>query len=522
VVLLIVLADVTIYRGHGYAGVAALLLGVPILFLFGYPKPRPRRGFWIVGAMLWLLAARLIWLGEPWGVATGLALIPALALAVSGRVPDVMDSATMAVQSPFAGIHGLVEYIVAVATVRGSKPGRRWLSVLMPLAALCVFGGIFILANPDVVRWVERWANHVARTIEEFVRAFAPDPFEVAFWIVVGVVSIGLLRPLMRRSLMSMGFFGQLAFANPAARRGLQSGVGQPERSPLYPALRNTLGAVIVLFAVYLCFEYVTLWFREFSEGFYYGGYAHEGAAWLTVVLALATGVLSAIFRGPVLRDPRTPRLRRLAWFWSAENLLLALAVYNRLFIYIKFNGMTRMRTVALFGISVVVVGFLLVVLKIIHQRGFRWLVRSQLWALAVTVFLYCLTPVDAIVHGYNARRIVAGDLPPAVQITVHPINAEGILALRPLVDADNEIIREGVRAMLAQRAIKLGVPEEPRPRESSMARGWPKRWTAFQFSDRVLADALREMRPKWEAYVAQPDRQEALARFSEYAYQWY
>ncbi len=48
--------------------------------------------------------------------------------------------------------------------------------------------------------------------------------------------------------------------------------------------------------------------------------------------------MLSLIFRGRVLADPRLPRLRRLAWLWSAENMLLAAAVYHRLFIYIGFN----------------------------------------------------------------------------------------------------------------------------------------------------------------------------------------
>ena len=74
-----------------------------------------------------------------------------------------------------------------------------------------------------------------------------------------------------------------------------------------FSACRNTLIAVIVLFAVYLIFEFSTLWFREFPEGFYYSGYAHQGAAWLTVALALATGVLSAVFRTKVVQDARLP-----------------------------------------------------------------------------------------------------------------------------------------------------------------------------------------------------------------------
>jgi hypothetical protein len=165
---------------------------------------------------------------------------------------------------------------------------------------------------------------------------------------------------------------------------------------------------LIVLFAVYLVFEFRTLWFRNFPQGFYYSGYAHEGAAWLTFAMALATAVLSLVFRGPLLGDPRLPRLRRLGWVWSAENLVLAVAVYHRLAIYIGFNGMGPMRMVGFYGMTAVALGFLLALWKIARGRSFGWLVRRQLWALAIVVYLFALTPVDAIVTEYNVRRILA------------------------------------------------------------------------------------------------------------------
>ena len=193
------------------------------------------------------------------------------------------------------------------------------------------------------------------------------------------------------------------------------------------------LWAVIGLFAAYLVFEFQTLWFREFPKGFYYAGYAHEGAAWLTVALALATLVLSLdLSRRTCSRDPRLARLQRLAWIWSALNLLLALTVYHRMSIYIDFNGMTRMRTIGLFGITTVVVGFVLVLWKIVHHRDFLWLIQRQLWTLAIAIYLFALTPVDTLVHTYNVRQILAGDLAPSVQISVHPISAEGYLVLGP------------------------------------------------------------------------------------------
>jgi hypothetical protein len=286
-----------------------------------------------------------------------------------------------------------------------------------------------------------------------------------------------------------------------------------PATVPLYTAIRNTLVAVIVLFAVYLVFEFRTLWFRHFPKGFYYAGYAHEGAAWLTVALALATVVLSVSFRGRVLDDTRLPRLRRLAWIWSAENLILAAAVYNRMHIYVDFNGMTRMRTIGLFGISAVVVGFILVVWKIAYRRNFVWLLHRHLWTVAIAAYLFALTPVDALVHSYNVRRVLSGDLAPSVQISVHPINAEGILVLHPLVHSRDAIIREGIRAMLAQRAAEAEALAQRREQQG---------WTAIQFADRLLLDRLRRVRNDWRAYDDRARRAATLDRFHKYVYQWY
>jgi hypothetical protein len=362
---------------------------------------------------------------------------------------------------------------------------------------------LFILANPDLLTAFGERVERALRMLRSWIIDFSPDLGEMVFWFVVLWVSVGLLRPVIKRSLYEEA----------------PPGVPLPEkgeiREPtfLYSAYRNTLLTVIGLFALYLVFEFQTLWFREFPEGFYYGGYAHQGAAWLTVALALATVILSLVFRGGILHDSRLPQLRRLAWIWSLENMLLALAVYNRMHIYIDFNGLTRMRMVGIFGMSAVVAGFCLVLWKIAHNRDFVWLVRRHLWALALTIYLFGLTPVDAIWVRYNVRRVLAGDPAPSVQISVHPINAEGTLLLRPLLDCEDAVIREGVRAMLAQRHEDA---------EALAARQRASGWTAFQMVDALVLDELRVNDREWREYIDRQQRETALERFHDYAYQWY
>ena len=502
IICLIALCDVTIYRGEGFAGYALLFFAAPILMAFASSRRCGSAAVWIVAGMLVALSAKLVWCGSAVLVATGFVLTVAFAMALAGYQPYVFEGLLFAAQTFSSGYLGLIDYkrwLEGKEWVEGldeEMPSGRSLSVLLPLVSFLVFGWIFILANPDLL--ASFWDGF--EQLQEWVLKFSPDWPEIAFWLAVLWIATGLLRPVISKS-----FFAE-------ADKSKQQRT-TPAPAVLYPAFRNTLVTVIALFAVYLVFEFQTLWFREFEEGFYYSGYAHEGAAWLTAALALATALLSLVFHGKVLDDERVAVLRRLAWIWSLENLVLAAAVYNRLFIYIGFNGMSRMRMVGLFGMTAVAVGFLVVVCKIVQCRSFTWLVRRHLWTVAVAIYLLALTPVDRIVVDYNVRRILTGDPAPSVQISVHPIDSEGILRLQPLLDCDDEIIREGVRALLAEHHQKAR-----RDAVVQQAKGW----TTYQHADRLALEAFEENQEQWDQFAERATRRETLKRFHEYAYQWY
>src|SRR5262249_29859676 len=192
-------------------------------------------------------------------------------------------------------------------------------------------------------------------------------------------------------------------------------------------------------------------------------------------------------------------------WIWSAENLLLAVAVYHRLYIYIGFNGMTRMRTVGLLGMTAGVVGFVLVGYKILKRGDFVWLGKRQLWTLAAATYVYAVLPVDMLVHSYNVRRVLVGDLAPSVQISVHPINSGGILVLHPLLNCDDQNIREGIKAMLAERAALA---------EQTALKRSTQNWTSFQLADRLLLNQLRSTEANWKEYTDPTKRDAAWQRF--------
>ena len=501
VVGIVALYDLVVYRGHGYAGWAAMFVGTPALMCVARNRAveyRSHGAILLIAAMLLLIAVRLFWYGSALPAVVGFALLAAFAMTLSGERPYVLEGLAFVSQTIAAGYTGLSRQWRVAKPASPTVSRSNVLAILLPAAALLGFGLLFVLANPDLAAtFGERVANF-ASTVREWLVDYAPTPVEVLLWIAVAWITVGALRPITDRA---------------ALLETIDDTSGTTESSPLYPACRNTLVAVIALFAIYLVFEFQTLWFREFPKGFHYSGYAHEGAFWLTVALALTTAILSFIFRAGILADPRQHRLKQLAWLWSFENLLLAVAVYHRLLIYVGFNGMTRMRVVGFCGISAVVVGFLLVLSKIASRRDFLWLVRRQLLALFCFVFLYAVLPVDAIVMRYNVARILDGDPAPCVQISVHPIDPDGLIEIAPLMECDDPIIREGVSALLAEHKARVTEQHEQQQQNG---------WTAFQWAERELRRKLEEEDEHLKGYRYFGRRERAWDRFQNYAYQWY
>lgn len=504
--LLVILGDLTLYRGTGFAGLAAFTLGAPLILLIGSPRRKLGASFWLLGGLILLVALRMAWLGSVSAVAIAVVLTLGYSLALQGTQPYLSAVFTRGMETTVAGGFAFAEYARSLRALAPRLPRIFWLNVLLPLAALGLFGTLFVLANPDLVTTLRQFAVSIANQLEAWVERFSSNSAEFVVWLVVAWIGAGLIRPLT----MSVPSMRQQAQPPMIASEPLQD---SRDISPYYVAVRNMLCGVIGLFAFYLVFEFVTLWFRKFPPGFYYAGYAHEGAAWLTLALGLATLVLSLIFRGSLLQHPQNGRLRALAWIWSAENLVLAMTVYNRMYIYIDFNGLTRMRMVGLFGISSVVVGFALVIWKIVHNRDFPWLIQRQLWTLACAVYLFVLAPIDIIVHSYNVRQVLAGDLAPVVQISVHPISAEGYLILQPLAECEDPIIRDGIRAMLAERYLQQQQLQGEREQLG---------WTTWQLSDNFVLRSLEATKTKWRPFLDDNRRDAALKVFRDYAYQWY
>lgn len=498
VVALVIVTDVVLYQGSfGYSGWAVWLVLSGLLLVIGILYTHRQTitastSLFIATAVL--TAMRMSWQGN-FGLAFfAMCQLLLLALLAQGVPVSLMVYVRFLWSLLPQAVRAILASTISTTGIRLSH--WRWMEFFLPAVLTGLFAAIFLMANPDAL-------TRFTVSLSEFTNycfkwVFSIGIAQPLLWSVVVIFGLGVIVPSWRNILPAISPTGsqQWSQQNTATIRA-------------YRISRNTLVCVVALFTLYLIGEFATMWFREFPEGFYYSGYAHAGAAWLTIALALSTAVMSAIFRPASLDQSCYLRLMRWAKIWSVLNLLLALCVFNRLWIYIGYNGMTRMRVVAILGVCCVIVGFSLVLIKAARRFSFPWLVEKQVVALSVFLFLLAVLPVDFLVYSMNSRWVRNGNAAPAVQITEHQLSDSAYLAILPLLECDDPIVREGVAAMLASR---LATTQSDTTWQSFQGATWRL--------ESVGSADYKELLSPWIDDEAA--RNNAIRRFKDHVWKWY
>ena len=491
-------------QDFGNTGFAVFLIATSLLFVWNLSRDQiatvQYRRVLLIGFGLLLGCIRLVWQPNAIVCVAGIMQSLAIAMAMQGRQRGALRMVVFTIQS--AG-NGVLRWILFPwgGILNGMSRNRfAWLSWGLPLFAGVLFLIPLIQSHPEL-------ASEVARNLSSLIDATLKWAAQFNFVAVilvsmVGVWSLGVLLP---------NYWKEKTTHSSHTPRDTQAVCSQT----VYLASRNTLIVVSCVFVWFLIIEIRATWFRDFPEGFIYSTYAHQGAAWLTVALGMSTIAMSILFHPQVHKHPRIATLQRLAWLWSICNVLLVIAVFYRLIIYVNFNGMTRMRIIGFVGVSCVFAGFIIVNSRIVHQKSMSWILNRQFWAFLWSIYLLALLPMDAISYRWNENRIRAGHLAPSVQIAVHTISDEGLLCLLPLLKSDEVEIRNGVAALFAER-ISRGP-------DSLLDSGRSIRWTQIQGARDLLAARLKEVHPQLKQYVLSTiERQAAMDRFRQWTRRWY
>jgi hypothetical protein len=481
VVAMVVAGDVAFFSSKGATvggfGLAVLFAAVPIAIIVAARARRMSVRLVVVGALLATIAIRSVL--EPTVLTTiaGFGLIGVLAYALRARrsfVPEMVATGLYAIGklpsrigAAFAGVRKI--------TSKTKLGSISVLPILVPVVLCAAFVGVFALANPVVA--------HGVSALWDIVASFGlPSPLRVFAWLVLAVASISILRPALRLPKGS-----EEATAE-----------GEATKTSLLVS-RNALVGLNALFFAYNALDAAYLWSGRQPAGMTTQQYAHEGAFWLTIALAMLTAVVGVMFRGALAHDVRGKISRALAFAWMAQGLVLAIGTYRRIAIHIAHSGLSDLRIVAILGTTLVACGVALVAYKLKTRRTLTWLVRRQLDAFALTVTLYAIVPTHLVAANVNTSRITSGEYRPLLHMFRQSKQAESAASLVPLLHHDDRRVRQGVAALLLDErdALRTEVDSQHSWRERDIA------------SQRTLA-ALDAAAPDMEAAIGGVSRSAA------------
>lgn len=391
--VLALLADSLFLGAQGFAAGSTLgLFGLSLLAIVWLARvPRPAALDYVLGAAALGLCLALF--NDP-GLLAAVLLWSALGLLVlrpTFRSPA--DARDMALKlSFFTGTISVLPFrdlgLLRQAGKRHKEARFRFAPLILPVAAVLLFGLLFIWANP---------------VLEDFATSFnggslfaVLTPDRLALWAITSMIVWSLLRA-------SAIYLPKGADCQAEKIDGRIVGLFSSQ---------SVLTALILcngIFALQNGLDITYLWAGEaLPNGMTHAQYAHRGAYPLILTALLAGAfVLVALRRGSPTEHDR--RIRALIFLWLAQNVFLVASAMLRTLNYIEDYSLTLLRLSALIWMGLVALGLILIVARILAAKSGRWLINANALAAVGVLYMMAFADLSGAIANYNVRH--AGDV---------------------------------------------------------------------------------------------------------------
>lgn len=316
---------------------------------------------------------------------TLIGIIGLVVWAVYGRVVEWWQAAwaflRISLVGPFVLPVTIVEEMKGVQTKVDLKQQAK--ALILPLSIGLVFLFLLTSANPMLESFLEKFFAMEFLSPKQILRGL--------FWI--GTAS--LIWPYLN---LREKWFGPVAKAPEFAT----------VQSPLWASIvnaesvRNSLILFNVLFIVQTVMDIgVLTGGMSLPEGMTFARYAHRGAYPLVATALIAGGV--AIATHKMIKENRFQQ--KLLYLWLGQNLFLVITAAYRLGLYVEAYTLTYLRVSAFIWMLLVFAGLILTIVQISQSKSISWLVRSNLVALAATLYLCCFVNFAHVIASYNLQN---------------------------------------------------------------------------------------------------------------------
>ncbi|MBF0198485.1 MAG: DUF4173 domain-containing protein [Planctomycetes bacterium] len=459
--LMVIFMDICLYNSMGGFGLA-LLTSLCLLLLLINHNFRLRKDCLFSLVVLTALISRSVWQFHWALIPLCLISLFSFQLSLQGeafRVPERLCSFFITLTQRLLT---LLSYPFALSNYLMPSPSLRkkltspsaWQTLLIPFGIGAIFIWIFCQANPIVAQIIENLGDDLDHHYND-IEIYLPDSNRLITWAFFCWLSLIILLP----TATICGRLNRLFGPSEELEEELSPSKTNEQNA------RNAMGVLITLNLIFFLYNLVDIYYLwakgELPSGIPLVTYAHEGVFWLATALVMTTVVLCTIFAKELNFHPQTPWLKRLAGIWAFQNAILALSAFQRLHLYIDYNGLTLMRIVGITGISIVVIALVLVIMKVFKRHSSLWLLRRQSAVVVLALYLLMLSPLDFWVALFNTHRILSGNERSAVQLLAQSYSTEAVPALIPLLQSQNRIIKEGAGVLLYRKQKELLAQKE-------------------------------------------------------------
>ncbi len=166
---------------------------------------------------------------------------------------------------------------------------------------------------------------------------------------------------------------------------------------------------LLLLLVNFTDLRYVWFGFSD-SELPHLKNFVHEGTYLLIVAILLAMMVLAYFFRNNLNFFPDEDGwLRRGAYLWIGQNVLLTFSVGVRNYHYIDYHGLAYLRIGVLLFLLLVLYGLWTMYLKVRDRKSLFFLLRRNAWALYLVLLLASSINWDIWITRYNLNTPTKG-----------------------------------------------------------------------------------------------------------------
>lgn len=206
---------------------------------------------------------------------------------------------------------------------------------------------------------------------------------------------------------------------------------------------------------------------------FSHAAFVHQGVYTLIISIVLAISILLYYFRGNMNFYRKHLILKRLAYVWIAQNLLLAASITYKNLTYIQEFSLTYKRIGVFVYIILVVAGLLTTYLKVRDKKTTWYLLNINSWVALILLLISSFIPWDSWITNYNLSKSDSPDF--QYLINLSDANIPQLLPLR-----QNPYLAESTQIALHEKISTFEETEEN------------QNWLSWNYPDFLALKALQ------------------------------